>query len=217
VLFSCTETDDASTPDGRYEYNPLEVGFFREYEVSIKDSSFFTAHDTLYYLKEVVTEQEQTATGDEYVIERFYKASLDADYKDLPDTVWKALITDLYFVNIENNIRYLRLQFPPSLNLQWDGNTQNNKNQQFYTITSLDSPYSLHDSLYFDHTLNVMQQEKRTVIDTNIAYEVYAEDIGLIERSIHTSLYDISEITLTFASSYTFSQKLISSGNIDSL
>jgi len=217
IFFSCNETDDTGTPNGRYEYNPLEVGFFREYEISIEDSSFFTAHDTVYYLKEVVSEQEEITGGHEYVIQRFYKASLDAEYKDLPDTIWKSLITELYFVNVENNKRFVRLQFPPAVNLQWDGNAQNNNSQQFYTITSLDSPYSLHDSLYFDHTLNIMQMEKRTLIDTSLANEIYAEDIGLIERSVHTSLYDISESVLTFASSYTLSQKLIGSGYIDSL
>jgi len=212
LFISCGNKDEGNTFDGRYEYNPLEVGLYREYEISIKDTSILAVQDTVYYLKEVVSEHEVTTLGNEFVVERYYKATQASEYKSLPDTIWEAIITTLSFVNVENNKRLVRLKFLPFVDLQWDGNEQNNEGEQLYTITSLDEPYSLQDSLDFTNTLTVLQDQKFTLIDSSHAFEVYAENIGLIERSVQRSAYNIEGTEFSMVSSYVYSQKLISSG-----
>ena len=161
--------------------------------------------DTTFYMKEVVSEQQTTSQGEEFIMYRFYKATIDASYGSTPDTIWKSIISTGSFVNVESNVRYVRLKFPPSLNKQWDGNEENSGNEQTYLIESLDVPYVLNDTLSFEKTLTVSHNRKSTLIDTNIVYEVYAENIGLIERSVKNSYILVS--------SYQYSQKLLNHGN----
>ena len=163
-------------------------------------------------MKELVSEQESTNRGEEYIIHRFYKANKADTYKTSPDTIWKSIITPGSFINVENNIRFVRLKFPPELSLEWDGNEENNSNSHIYSIDSLDIPYTLHDTLNFEKTLFVSHTRKLTLIDTNIVFERYAEDVGLIERHILNSTYGLSGLNFTLETLFLYSQKIISSG-----
>lgn len=179
------------------EYSPLESGKFIVYAV---DSIFYTEtseNDTAkWQVMESVTDTFTDLEADiAWKIERFKRADEISTWQY--DATWVAKSSPLGLERVENNLRFLRLVFPPSPGKQWQGHSflgaledipvseQCNKmtflEDWVYTYEAVHQPYDT-DSFYFDSTLTVIQNGEQNLISFNKSTEVYALNVGLVFR-----------------------------------
>jgi hypothetical protein len=169
--------------DFNYEYFDLTEGRFMIYDVTEirHDEGAFVKHDTSYY-------QLKTVIGDTVIdnIGRISREFLrytrisESDPWILKD-VWTSIIDQNRAELVEENQRVVKLVFKPTINKSWNANA-------FNTFEPLDCYYkNLHDpfqlnSLFFDSTLTVEQDDFFTLVDYRRKFEVYAKGVGLIKK-----------------------------------
>lgn len=165
-----------------YTYFPTEIGSWTEYEVrEIIHDNALGSDTSYYYLKEVITEEFIDNQGRvSFRIERFKKDSLNDTYT-IAD-VWYSNLTNTTAERVEENVRFVRLNFPISENSSWDGNTFNTEPKWEHEYDSLHIERT-YNSLYFDSTIKVLQIDNINPIQRQVAFEVYANYIGLIRKS----------------------------------
>lgn len=213
-LISCT-TDVVTPFKMGYEYQVYEVGQERIYSVQhITIDDFFDPpklDTTLYQLKEVVADTFYDNEGRlSYRLERFKKMFQDSiDYDsldwDLTD-VWYGTLTDRRFEKVEENIRFVRLNFPVEEGRSWDGNALNTENSWEYEYQEVHVPGSI-SGLNFDSTCFVMQANDTNLIERRYAYEIFAVGVGLIKKELKDVKYAFPEGNLE--SGVIISQELV--------
>lgn len=164
------------------DYFPVNVGHELIYDVEYITKSGFSGiwDSSLYQIKEVITETYLDNEGRETQrIERFIKNDTSTTWTIYK--VWASNRLNETGERVEDNIRYIKLNFFLSLNKGWDGNSKNTLGLRTYQYTSMNEPLTL-GSLTFDSTLTVLQFEDSTLINANYYVEKYASKIGMIYR-----------------------------------
>jgi len=182
-LFSCSEesipADPAQVQKGM-EYFPTQVGTYVEYQVRRINHQELVANDTSdFYIRQVIASVDDSGSTPIYRLERFRKNTLAESWK--LDSVWTARIEERRLVQVENNQPFVKLVFPASLPLSWDGNSYNGMPEEDYELSSIDVSYSLNGES-FPLTATVTHNDAYTLIDQDTRVEVYAANIGLIHR-----------------------------------
>jgi hypothetical protein len=221
ALFSCTD-DESDQPlvNLGYEYFPTDLGRFVEYKVDSiwHDQPVSTIpgiHDTsTYYLREVLESLVTDAEEEPSIrIERFKKDSLDDEW-ELVD-IWFAKRTAQNAEKVEENVRYIKMAFPINTSAQWDLNALNFKDEW---LTNYDSLYTerTFGELNFPSTVTAVQRINKNLIEDELAYEVYAQGVGLVlryERDLETQLsYDLNPIADNIRSGHEFRWEVIDYG-----
>ena len=191
ITFSCkNEKIEVVNPIPDLSYFPLKTGNWVEYEVDSivhYDSDDFYSVDTAignfhFYYREVVDAsftdgEDETA----FLINRYKR-----DYDSLPWTlmnVWTAKVTNFAAQRVEDNIRFLRLQFPLNSTSDWNGNAYNFFPEEEYSYEDLYEPRQ-YGSLYFDSTVTVMQNDFLSHINRIYKKEIYGAHTGLLYKEI---------------------------------
>jgi hypothetical protein len=188
----CKNKTDDFVLDYKYEYFPLDSGRYWIWEV---DSIIFTPlgsgqvqRDTIKtYIKEVVESVYTDNAGRPTArIERYQSNSTDY--------VWN--ITDVWFANltqrtgekIEENLRFVKLIFPPKQNQTWSGNQYIKVTETIewlkdwtYRVIALDVPNTF-NGISFDSTITVLQHDSENLIEKTFATETYAKNVGLVYK-----------------------------------
>lgn len=196
IMTACKKSDNQAAKM-YYSYFPTEVNSWVEYEgrriIHVESLGIDT---TYFYLKEVITEEFIDNEGrTTYRIERFEKDSLHDDYviKD----VWYSNKSTTTAEKVEENIRFTKLIFPVSGSKSWDGNANNLIEKWSYEYDSIHQP-RVYNSLAFDSTVKVMQIDNINPFQRQVAYEVYANYVGLVRKSyINIDNGDGDELELT--------------------
>lgn len=181
VLSSCKKSNNEASKM-YYSYFPNEVNSWVEYEGRRIIHVNPLGTDTNYfYLKEVIAEEFIDNEGRTTLrVERFEKDSLHHEYviKD----VWYANLTNTTAEKVEENIRFTKLIFPISGTKTWDGNAFNTLDKWQYEYDSLHNPKSF-NNLDFDSTIKVMQIDNINPFQRQVAFEIYANYVGLVRKS----------------------------------
>ncbi|MFP4089123.1 MAG: hypothetical protein ACLFUB_12045 [Cyclobacteriaceae bacterium] len=190
LLLSACESDTISPQDTRLgiDYFPLKVGNYAEYRLEDIRYSLAGPPDTLNYLLREVVADSFPGEGGEivYRLERFSRLT-EADSWQL-DSIWTARKSTRRLVVVENNVPYIKLVFPFSSGLTWDGNALNAKEPRFYELSptdttlfaEIDSPL---DSLLRENSLTVLQEISQDTIITEVRqFETYVKDVGLFYK-----------------------------------
>lgn len=185
-LVQCSEDNSDEVVDLGYGYFPLEVGAFITYKAdSIYHDQPVAAipgiHDTAtYYIKEVYDSFFLDAEDIENMrIVRYKKDSLQHDW-ELKD-VWFARLNSMNAERVEEDLRYIKLGFPISSFSSWNSNAMNTLDEWESEYDSLNVARTFGE-LDFLNTIMVNQHKFRTEINDELAYEIYADDVGLIKR-----------------------------------
>jgi hypothetical protein len=187
IWFGCSEEngDDPELNLG-YDYFPVEVGTYVEYRADSiwhdqPDPNIEGIHDTTsYFIREVIESELEDAAGEPAVrVERYKRNSTDEAWM-LTD-VWMAKRTAENAERVEENLRYIKLAFPIRSTASWDVNALNFRDTWQASYDSIGVPRELED-LLFPTTVRVLQRDFRNLIDDEFAYEIYAENVGLIKR-----------------------------------
>ena len=193
VLFSCSKNEQV-IPDMGLDYYPLQVGNYAIYEVKETNILQSIVTETFYDLRIKVTGSSINEQGVvTYFLVREKRTSSSGNWESL-DT-WSTKVMDNKTVQNEGNVLFVKLIFPPSINLKWDGNQFNNlpddgnvfndSDSDQYFISDLDEPIILPSGFETDHSLTVIQNNfSDNIVGTDQRKEVYAKGVGLIYKEI---------------------------------
>ena len=180
LFLGCKKSNNESV---KYYYNyfPLEIDAWIEYDVVDIIHSELGSDTAEYQLKEIAAEEFLDNEGRlTYRIERYWRDDSNANWS-IKD-VWYSNKTRTTAEKVEENVRFTKLIFPINTSKYWDGNAYNNMEEWEYYYDSLHKP-KLINNLSFDSTITVIQRDNENVVEYEKAKEIYAVDIGLIYKS----------------------------------
>lgn len=193
MMLSCS-TDERVVPDLGRDYYPLQVGHYAIYQLEETKILFSAETKTSYELKITVNDSSVSKQGIvTYFLSRQKRANSSAAWENL-DT-WSAQVLNNKIVHNEGNVLFVKLIFPPSLNLAWDGNQFNNlpddgnlfagnKSDQYF-IADLDASATLPSGFETDRSLTVIQNDfSDNIVGVDQRKEMYARGVGLIYKEI---------------------------------
>lgn len=225
VIISCSEKEQVE-PDSGTDYFPLQVGNYSIYEVqeTTKLPSSASTKDA-YELKVTITDSYTNDHGEVSYIMVHERRNSAADNWESVAT-WSASITNNRVIQNEANVSFVKLIFPPSLNLSWDGNEYNNLpfnggleafydgSDTPYVIADINKSITLSTGFTAEHSLTVVQNDYNDPITgMDERKEVYARGIGLIYKEINQFIKCNGTIC-TGDRSYSFIQSLKENGKI---
>lgn len=192
--FSCKKENQIKMDLGK-AYYPSKHGHWIIYHV---DSTYFGT-DTLvrsFHIKELVDSIYDDHGNQIQIIKRYSRKADQLNWSILD--VWTATVTGARVEKVEENKRIVKMIFPVVENEKWDGNALNSSGIQEYEYEELDAKYIL-DSLYFDSTVTILQQEENYLTHRWFSKEVYAKNIGMIyfqRDSIHFRTNEGGQVNL---------------------
>ena len=192
LTFSCRKKECYEV-DYKYSYFPLDSGHTVVYDVDSINVNDFTDPPTIdtftFQVMEVIGDTFIDLEGDlAYEIFRYKRKDTTMGWGS-PRLWWaKRDITNLQ--KIEENVRYIKLTFPPSLNDVWQGNSFvviDDGNEYLegweYSYTEIDVPKVI-NGLSFDSTLTVLHVDEETLINKTFSTESYAKNVGMIYKEL---------------------------------
>jgi hypothetical protein len=179
IFDACQKTAGPQQPN--YDYFPLETGLYRIYNVT-EQRFFLNGAPTTqtYQLREVITDSHlDLANGTAFRIERYRRGSEKDAWQ--ADSVSSVRISDDQLIKTDNNISYIKLVFPVSEQIQWNGNAYNSLGKDDYLIRNTNQPLNVLNQV-FAETATVIQQNDSTLVNQDKRLEVYARNVGLIYK-----------------------------------
>jgi hypothetical protein len=184
-LWQCTEVTDLGDDIGR-EYYPVKVGNYWIYDVSEAtfNNQFLTdpADSVTYQVRELVDTVFRNQAG-ELIFEliRSRRAAAGQPWgQDSLVTISKSL-SDLRYTR--DNLKTVKLIFPPAENKKWNGNAFNFREPEEYSFAQVGQPFTLGDTTY-RHTVRVVQTWNENLVELDDRHEVYALGVGLIYKRV---------------------------------
>ena len=160
--------------DFGFDFFPVEVGAFREYNVLQVD--FLTAgpDTSRFFLREAITDSIVNGESISYILERSTRMSMDDPWQ--LDSVWTTRVTNMEAIQVENNVPFVKLQFPVMADDRWDVNAFNTRMEFFYNSRFIDTDTldNVYEVVISDVIARPVLQDQRS--------EFYARGIGLIRR-----------------------------------
>ncbi|MFN0031434.1 MAG: hypothetical protein ACKVOR_04675 [Flavobacteriales bacterium] len=173
------KTQDLSGIQLGYDYYPNRIDSYIVYEV---DSTWYglVEENFTYQIKEIISEQFVDDTGQPAVrVERFLRHFPNQPWVLID--VWVQKRTPTTAERVEENVRYIKLEFPVENGGSWLGNTYNTHEPWTYTYEQVDEPVDIGE-LEFARALKVNQRYYVNLVEQQIAYEIYAYDIGMVYK-----------------------------------
>ncbi len=191
LLISCKDEIEEPNIDFGFEYFPMEQGKWVVYEAdSIIYNDFEEVVETTYLqIREFIEEEFVDNEGRPAVrVERSYRYDPNDNW-NLQD-IWYGVRDSSTAERIEENVRFLKIAFPPTNGKQWKGNTYIDntdpeleiyKDDWDYTVLSTDATYA-NGSVNLSNVLEIQQNDFETFIEKSFSKEMYAKGIGLVYK-----------------------------------
>ena len=189
LVYACKKDNNTVSTFTGYSYAPSNIGHEVIYDVdSIVKSDFTGLIDTVHYqIREVIESVFTDNQGRPTLRLERYKRLTSSDpwviYK-----VWTANVTNVHYEKKEDNISFVKLIFPPKIDITWNGNVLNTLEEKDYKYTSLNEPDS-YNGLSFDSALTVTQYDYGDFLDTVHNEERYAAGVGMFYKIEDSTYY----------------------------
>jgi hypothetical protein len=189
LLASCKKDGEDFIPDFGYDYYPDLLGSYVVYDVdSTTWDDFFRpplVTNRKFQVKERVESYFVDNQGRDAVrIERFERDSVEGPWE---------LKRAYFFVKsktnverVEENLRFVKMVFPPRVNTRWKGNKFINPvgNNAYladweYRITAASEAQTI-NGVNLPSTVSILLRDRESQIQKVFAREVYAEGVGLV-------------------------------------
>ena len=192
AIGGCKSGEEAPAVDFKYGYFPIEVGHWTIYNVDSVVWSLIhaeTAYTVTYQWMELVESNFIDGQGrPSSRIECYRRDSVSQPWQI--EAVWVATRTRTTAEKVEDNLRFIKLVFPPKEGKTWRGNVfiQTSAFDWLgdweYEMIWVDEPYLFEGKIY-PNTIKVLQHEENAnLLQRILAYEVYALGIGMIEKEL---------------------------------
>ena len=180
ALVSCQPGNSDPVSSG-YDYFPLETGRYVIYDVNEHRYALNVAPvQRTYQLKEVVGAAYADVTGQRaYRLMRYRRLAENQPWQ--ADSIWSARLVGDEGIRTENGMDIVKLRFPVSDWLRWDGNRYNAAGDDACELSNSGLPYRVSDK-QFAETVTVVAQQDSTLIAQDKRIEVYARRVGLIYK-----------------------------------
>lgn len=196
LLLACDRAEQPLLEMKGANYFPLRVGSFFIYDVDSVSILFKVETKYKFQMKHTVSDSFKNAMGGyTYVITRQKRESETKPWRAAP--TWQARTTEREGILIEGNVPYVKLVFPISSGVTWNGNSLNSVkgkescgdqlsfNCDTYETTVLYDGYTLASGISFPKAVKVVEQDSPDLISLHdVRYSIYARDIGLVERQV---------------------------------
>ncbi|HCX21547.1 MAG: hypothetical protein CMB80_33885 [Flammeovirgaceae bacterium] len=181
ALFGCSEEKSDLSLDQGYDFLPLQVGMFWTYSVEETVYEVFEPITTTYILKEVIADSLVSAGNEmKYVVNRY--SGVDEDNLEL-DSVWSIRKTERSAITGENNKEVIKLSFPVTSGISWDGNAYNTQDAQLFYYQDIDIYEFDGDSYSSPDAIRVIIEDiEQNLVNQDERSEVYLRNIGLVEK-----------------------------------
>ncbi len=199
--------DTSSPVDLGFAYRPLTVGHYVVYQAdSIVYDDFFTPVkiDTFRFkIKEKITKTFIDASGNTaYQLYRYKKTSDTTDWF-VADVWFCYLEANKRLVQQEEDVKYVKLIFPPKKNEKWDGNAQNTLAAQEYIYEQVHYSDKI-NGITFDSLVTVNQTDYQNNLIYEKEYiEKYAKKVGMVYKRVYDVKKDISTQEILSGIDYT--------------
>ena len=190
VLFTSCQKDPEQPKDitiGQSFY-PIQKGQFQTFLV--KQTRFAlneTPVTTTYQLKEVI--------GDEFVGENGEKLNevlryVRADGLDnfRLDSIFSVRKDENVVVKMEHNVPYVKMDFPIEEGKIWNGYLFNTRPARDFLAQDVNVSKSVGNT-NFPRTITIIESQDSSLVDKNLRYEIYADEVGLIYKKTESLLY----------------------------
>ena len=178
---SCRSVSTEPVSPG-YDYFPLETGHYIIYDITEQHYSLAATVPVqrTYQVKEVVGAAYADVTGQQaHRLVRYRRSGESQSWQ--PDSVWSARLMDSEGIRTENGVDVVKLRFPVSNGLRWNGNQHNAAGADEYELRNSGQPYHVLDKQFIE-TVTVVAQQDSTLVSQDKRIEVYAKQVGLIYK-----------------------------------
>jgi hypothetical protein len=193
-----SETQDVVPTPSKRSYFPLTLGNEFTYQSdSIYIGNGGAIRDTFSgQILEIVKDTFRSADNELlYLLERFFRR-IDDDQWSRTNS-WVAGINDDYAFRTEENLKFVKLVFPPVLGAKWDANRFFNENQKIQvgneilviyqswrsSVESIEEKFSFNDQEYPAIQVSVVDINNSTVLQRKVN-EWYADGLGLVRKEM---------------------------------
>ncbi len=191
-LVRCSDEDPINTDIG-LNYFPLRIGDSWIYEVEETIINQISETKT-YELRVVVSDSVKNSTGGYTYTFNRDKRTLNTDPWQSYET-WTAEVSLNQLIQNEGNELFVKLIFPLSNDITWNGNQFNNlpnngnlfngNGSEVYQASEFDQSKTLSTNLEFAETITITQNNfDDAIVGKDSRREVYARDVGLIYKEI---------------------------------
>lgn len=182
VLLACGDDERLRVSDTGYF--PLRKGFYQIYAVEqIEYRLMEKTEDITYQLKtEVVDSFQNQQGGYTYTLHRS-RRNTPADPWQFQQ-VWSVRLTTINVVVYEENIPFIKIVFPATVNRKWDGNALNNSPKDEYILARSGNAYQLETGQTTGPYIQIMQEDSGDFFNVNKREESYVHGIGLVDRRV---------------------------------
>lgn len=180
----CKNTDEPFVTDYHYSYTPIDSGHYVIYDVD--SIQYSNVRDTAHYqLMEIVGDTIYDNEGELcYELNLFRRANASSAW--VFDRKWRIKRTATNFQKTEDDVKFVKLVFPPAADVEWNGNIYVPTSTVYkvfedwdYHFTEVNSPYTI-NGFSFDSTLTVSEVDNENLIEKTLRKEVYAKNVGMI-------------------------------------
>jgi len=181
AFFACKKHETLPPVDFKMGYYPLKLNSTIIYQVDSTQYIRFSNSKITYNfeLKDTVVSDISEGNSKTFVIHR-YKRTGNGNW--IFQKVFTRTITGQRAEEFIDNIKFVRLVFPPEKNKYWKGNTYNNlSDYATFSITGVDEKREINSNV-LDSTLTVEEIQEKNLIRQYYATAVYAKNIGLVQR-----------------------------------
>lgn len=183
---SCKNKLDDYTFEYLYEYFPTDTGHYVVYNVDSIIYNSSSSSDTVHYqLMEKITDTTYDNQNELAYVLELYRRS-DSTQSWYFDRKWWLKKTQFNVQKIEDDLRFVKLVFPPAYNKAWDGNTYIASSSPFevfrnwdYHYTSVNYPYAI-NGFSFDSSLTVSEVNDSDFISKRLRKEIYVKHVGMV-------------------------------------
>lgn len=179
VFISCSK-DKLPTDEANPDFSPLSVGQFAEYHVERTKYSITSSPEIKHFItRQIISDSFKDVNNQLIYKTDYFALNNNVDWKlDSNSTNWQ---TTGKMVGQENGQAIVKLIYPLSDGLSWNGNMFNAMDNQKYVVTELGKPYQT-ELFYFPNTVTIIRQDDSTLLSKNSYTEIYALNVGLIRR-----------------------------------
>jgi len=193
ALFSCKKSDPAEIDLG-YTFFPNTARAFIIYRVD-STSYGISEEEFQFQIKELLANEFVDGQGDAAILVERYKR-LNSSEEWVLQNVWVQKRTPTAAERVEDNVRYVKMAFPVVEAKTWNGNAYNTLGEWEYTFENVDKPTELGIQV-FSKTVKVNQRNNVNLVDQEIAYEIYARNVGMVYKrftDLNTQLGQVSGV-----------------------
>ncbi|MDA1121007.1 MAG: hypothetical protein O2887_11045 [Bacteroidetes bacterium] len=163
------------------DYFRLEKGFYKTYDVELITFTLVESDTTKFQLHEIVVDSFINGENEiTHILHRFIRPDDLSQWK--LDSVWTARKTRTTALVVENNVPIVKMAFPVSVDIEWDGNAFSSLDEQLFHYINISAPLS-QSGLEFDNTVTVVQSDfANNLIFRDERSEIYAAGVGMVTK-----------------------------------